>query len=99
MGVLLTDLVETGKLDINTMISKLTCEPARIFGLNAGNLSAGMPADITIIDPELSWTVDEKDFYTKGSHSPFAGRKLKGKAIKTFVDGRLVMSDGVVLEV
>lgn len=99
LGVLLTDLVETGKLDINTMISKLTCEPARIFGLNAGNLSAGMPADITIIDPELSWTVDEKNFYTKGSHSPFAGRKLKGKAIKTFVDGRLVMSDGVVLEV
>lgn len=99
LGVLMTDLVDTGKLDLVTMISKLTAEPAKIFGLNAGSLKAGMPADITVIDPELKWTVDEKKFYTKGSHSPFIGRELKGKAVKTFVDGRLVMDDGVILEV
>lgn len=99
LGVLMTDLVDTGKLDLVTMISKLTAEPAKIFGLNAGSLKTGMPADITVIDPELKWTVDEKKFYTKGSHSPFIGRELKGKAVKTFVDGRLVMDDGVILEV
>ncbi len=99
VGVLLTDLVDTGKLDIVTMISKMTAEPAKIFVLNAGSLGVGMPADVTVIDPELSWTVDEKKFYTKGSHSPFVGRTLKGKAIKTFVDGQLVMDNGEILEV
>ena len=90
LGVLMTDLVDKGKLD---------AEPAKIFGLKAGSLKAGMPADVTVIDPELCWTVDEKKFYTKGSHSPFIGRELKGKAVKTFVDGKLVMDDGVILEV
>lgn len=97
VGVLLTDLVHTGKLDIAMMIEKMTVAPARIFGINAGSLAEGMPADITVIDPELEWTVDDKKFYTKGSHSPFVGRKLKGKAVMTFVDGRLVMKDGEIL--
>ena len=97
VGVLLTDLVHTGKLDIAMMIEKMTAAPARIFGINAGSLAEGMPAHITVIDPELEWTVDDKKFYTKGSHSPFVGRKLKGKAVMTFVDGRLVMKDGEIL--
>ena len=79
------------------MISKMTYEPARIFGLNAGSLSEGRPADITVIDPELDWTVDDKEFYTKGSHSPFVGRKLKGRAVMTLVDGRMVMQNGKIL--
>ncbi len=97
VGILLTDLVHTGKLDIATMVEKMTAAPARIFGLAAGSLAEGMPADITVLDPELEWTVDEKKFYTKGSHSPFVGRRLKGRAVMTFVDGRLVMENGEVL--
>lgn len=97
LGILLTDLYHTGKLDLMQMISKMTYEPARIFGLNAGSLSEGRPADITIIDPELDWTVDDKEFYTKGSHSPFVGRKLKGRAVMTLVDGRMVMQNGKIL--
>ena len=97
VGVLLTDLVHTGKLDIAMMIEKMTAAPARIYAINAGSLAEGMPADITVIDPELEWTVDDKKFYTKGSHSPFVGRRLKGKAVMTFVDGRLVMKDGEIL--
>ena len=97
VGVLLTDLVHTGKLDIAMMIEKMTAAPARIFGINAGSLAEGMPADITVIDPELEWTVDDKKFYTKGSHSPFVGRRLKGKAVMTFVDGRLVKRAGEIL--
>lgn len=99
VGVLLTDLVHEGKLDLVTMISKLTAEPAKIFNLKAGNLAVGMPADIVVLDTEAQWVVDNKKFYTKGSHSPFIGRNLKGKAIMTFVDGKLVMKDGEILEV
>lgn len=98
VGVLLTDLVDTGKLPLPLMIEKMTYAPARIFDLGegVGTLSVGAPADITVIDTEKEWVVDAHDFYTKGSHSPFVGRTLKGKPVLTMVDGRIVMRDGVV---
>lgn len=90
LGVLLTDLYHTGKIDLVKLIAKMTSEPARIFDLKGGSLSIGSNADITIIDPELEWTVDDKKFYTRGSHSPFIGRQLKGRAIGTIVNGKLI---------
>lgn len=96
VGVLLTDLVHEGKLPLPLMVKAMTSAPAEIFGLKGGKLTVGAPADIAVIDTELEWTVDQKKFYTKGSHSPFIGRTLKGKAVMTFVDGKMVMKDGVV---
>ena len=96
--IMLTDLYHEQKLDLPLIISKMSYEPAKVFGLNAGKLSEGAQADITVIDPELEWTVDEKEFYTKGSHSPFVGRKLKGKAVLTMVKGKVVMQDGKILD-
>lgn len=90
VGVLFTELYHTGKIDLKTLISKMTAEPAKIFGLNAGTLSIDAPADITVIDPELVWIVDAKNFYTKGSHSPFVGRELKGRVVATIVRGNLM---------
>ena len=97
LGIMLTDLYHTDKLDLPTIIAKMTSEPAKVFGMDTGTLTVGKSADITVIDPELSWTVDEKKFYTKGSHSPFIGRELKGKAVLTVVAGKIVMQDGEVL--
>ena len=97
LGVLLTDLVHTGKVPLATLIERMTCGPARVFKLNAGTLGEGAPADITVIDPELQWTVDVNKFYTRGRHSPFNGRQLKGKAVLTVVDGKIVMKDGVIV--
>lgn len=97
LGVMLTDLYHAGKLELPTLISKMSYEPAKVLGLTAGTLTEGATADVTVIDPELEWQVDEKKFYTKGSHSPFAGRKLKGKAVLTVVKGQIVMQDGEVL--
>lgn len=96
LGVMLTDLYHAGKLDLKTIISKMTWEPAKVFKLDAGTLNVGSAADITVIDPDKEWVVDAKNFYTKGSHSPFIGRKLKGKAVMTFVDGKMMMRDGKV---
>ncbi len=90
IGVLFTELYHKGKIDLRTLISKMTAEPANIFKLDGGNLSIDAPADITIIDPELVWTVDAKKFYTKGSHSPFIGRQFKGRAVATIVHGNLM---------
>lgn len=90
LGVLLTDLYHKGKIDLSTLISKMTCEPAKIFGLDVGTLDVGAHADITIIDPNLEWTVDAEKLYTRGSHSPFVGRTFKGRAIATIVQGNLM---------
>ena len=98
VGVMLTDLYHKGQLDLPLLVSKMSYEPAKLLGLEAGTLTEGKSADVTVIDPEKEWTVEEKAFYTKGSHSPFAGRKLKGKAVMTIVDGRVVMRDGRVVE-
>ena len=97
IGVLMTDLVHTGKLPLETLIERMTYAPARVFQLNAGTLREGGPADVTVIDPNLVWTVDEKKFYTRGSHSSFVGRELTGKAVLTVVDGQIVMKDGVII--
>ena len=97
LGVLLTDLVHTGKIPLETLIERMTYGPARVFKLNAGTLSEGAPADVTVIDPDLQWTVDVNKFYTRGRHSPFNGRQLKGKAVLTVVDGKIVMKDGVIV--
>lgn len=98
LGLILTGFYHTGKLTMSEIVEKMSTKPAEIFGLNAGCLKAGAPADITVIDPELEWVVDGKKFYTKGSHSPFIGKKLKGKAVMTIVDGKVVMKDGQVVE-
>ena len=89
LGILLTDLYHENKIDLPTLISKMTYEPAKIFKLDAGTLSVGAPADVAIIDTNLEWTVDAKKFFTRGSHSPFVGRKLKGRAVVTICNGKI----------
>lgn len=90
VGVLFTELYHKDKIDLKTLISKMTYEPAQILGLEVGTLSIDAPADITIIDPELEWLVDSRNFYTKGSHSPFIGREFKGRVVATIVRGNLM---------
>ena len=97
LGLLLTELYHKGKMDLSTLIAKMTSSPAALFHLKAGSLEAGMPADITVIDLEKEWVVDADKFYTRGTHSPYVGRRLKGRAVMTVVDGRIVMRDGNVL--
>ena len=97
LGLLLTELYHKGKMDLPALIAKMTSAPAALFHLHAGSLEAGMPADITVIDLDKEWVVDAEQFYTRGTHSPYVGYRLKGKAVMTVVDGRIVMRDGKVL--
>lgn len=98
LGVLLTDLYHAHKIDLPLLIERMTAAPARVFGLARGSLAKGNVADITVIDTEKEWTVDAREFYTRGSHSPFVGRKLKGKAVMTIVNGKIIMQDGKVID-
>ncbi len=98
LGVLLTDLYHKDIISLYELVNKMSYMPGKIFfDGKRGVLEENAPADIVVFDPDLPWTVDANKFYTKGSHSPFVGRKLQGKAVMTVVDGKIVMQDGKVL--
>ena len=90
LGLVVTELVEMKILSWYEAIAKLTTSPAKVLKFNAGQIKAGMPADLTVIDPDINWTVDPKNFQSKSKNSPFGGRRLKGKAYMTIVDGKIV---------
>ncbi len=95
----LMSLVHDEQLSLVTLISKLTCEPARIIGNKcgrAGTLDIGAQADIAIFDPDLEWTVDTRDFASKGKNTPLAGSRLKGKVMATISQGKPVYKDDSV---
>src|SRR5262249_10206394 len=82
------------RLPLSRIIEMLTIGPARAFGLPGGTLATGSPADITLFDPDLEWTVDPALFKSKSRNTPFAGWRLKGRTVATFVSGRQVFSLG-----
>ena len=92
LGLVVTKLIEPGHLDWSTALSKMTCNPAQILGINKGTLPVGADADVTIIDPNLRWTVDPREFRSKSSNTPFAGWELHGRAEVVIVGGRVKFS-------
>lgn len=93
LGIFIDKLVHGGVLTLPQLIEKLTTAPARLLGLkNTASLRAGMPADITVIDPNLVWQVDSAQFLSKGRNTPFQGWRLKGRAVLTMMNGSIVWS-------
>jgi dihydroorotase len=89
----LVSLVHSGQLDLKTLISKLTFEPAGIVGTRygeLGTLKTGCRADVTLFDPNKEWIVDSRDFASKGKNTPFDGYHFKGKVRMTVVAGQAV---------
>ena len=89
LGSLMT-LVDQGQMNVNTLIKKLTNDPATFLGKDIGNLKTGTSGDITIIDPNETWTVDPRNFISKGKNTPLKGSLLKGKVKATFYQGTKV---------
>jgi dihydroorotase len=78
------------KIDIPRLIEMYTVEPARLLKIEAGTLSIGARAHVTLIDPEREWTVRVDQFESASRNSPFNGWKLKGRAVRTIVEGKTV---------
>lgn len=89
VGLVVTRLVAPGKIGWPRMIEAMSTLPARILGVDRGTLRPGVVADITVIDPKLSWTVDVQSFRSKSVNSPFDGWALQGRAVATIVAGRV----------
>lgn len=84
-------LVRDKVLTLSHMVESMTIAPARIIGFDKkGTLKEGFDGDVTIFDKDLSWTLDKRKLKSKSKNTPFDGFKLKGRAVKTIVDGKVV---------
>lgn len=95
----LLGLVHKERMDLGTLILKLTAGPAAVLGKSfpdGGTLKQGAPADITIFDPDREWVVRPNTFFSKGKNTPLGGHTLKGKVMATLAAGRIVYKDEVV---
>ena len=90
------ELVHNSHLSLLKAIEHLTWAPAKLLGLPAGRLKAGAAADLVLFDPDRGWKVEpESQFHSKSKNSPFDGRLVQGKVLRTVVDGRCVyLADG-----
>lgn len=94
LAVVVTTLVGGGYLDYPMLVERMSVAPARIFHLPGGSLARGQPADVTVFDPNEEWVVDPARFLSKGRNTPYAGRRLRGRAVCTVVGGRIVYHIG-----
>ena len=86
----LTALYHTKELTRRQLVARLSSTPAALLGLaSKGTLAPGSDADVVVVDPDAAWT-PEAPFVSKSRNTPFAGRRLKGRVLHTFVGGRSV---------
>jgi dihydroorotase len=78
------------KVALPAALAKITCEPAKLLGVAAGDLRVGGNADICIFDPSQHWTVERKALKSQGKNTPFLGMELPGKVRVTMVGGHVV---------
>ena len=82
-------LIEPGHLSWPEALRKLTINPARLLGIPKGTLQVGADADVTIIDPDIEWTINPDLFYSKSRNTPYGGWKVRGRADTVIVDGEI----------
>ncbi len=90
-----TFLVKAGHISTLEMVKKLSYNPARLLGLDSGDLVVGKSADIVIFDPNRKEIVDVSNFVSKGKNSPYDGYELYGFPILTMVNGRVVYAKDI----
>ena len=78
------------KMPLSAALARITSEPARVLGLEAGHLAAGADADVCVFDPDLHWLVEPTALRSQGKNTPFLGLELPGKVRYTLVNGQVV---------
>ncbi|MCR5410649.1 MAG: dihydroorotase [Lachnospiraceae bacterium] len=88
----ITNLVKTDMLSLPALISLMSLNPARLYGLPAGTLSTGAPADIVLFDRDMEYTLTENILHSRSFNTPFIGKTLTGRVMYTISDGQIVFS-------
>ncbi len=94
-----TFAVASGRMSVSQMVRLLSTGPARLFGLypRKGSLKIGSDADIVLFDPEALWTLDGHNIHSAARYTAYEGFRVVGKAVMTYLRGRLVMGDDVYI--
>jgi dihydroorotase len=87
-------LVEEKVLTLVQLVEKMSSIPAKVMKIPGGTLSAGVAADLTVIDLSKTWTVNPSSFRSRGKNTPFVGWNLQGKAVLTMVNGEIRYREG-----
>ena len=98
LGLMVTNLVSTGALTWSQLVELMAVNPRRVLNVEQVSIQPGMTADLTVIDPDVEWTVDPAEFASKAQNSGFAGVQLKGRATDVYVGGYATLEDGKVVE-
>ena len=96
LALVLTELVKTGKIGYGRMVELMSVKPREILGVEQVRIAAGSTADLTVFDPEATWTVGEEGYESQAANCAFEGRELTGRATDVFVGGERVLADGAV---
>lgn len=98
LALIITNLVDPGHLSWERAIELMSVKPREILRVERVAIEPGCTADLTVIDPEVEWTVDAADFFSKATNSGFIGEELKGRATDVFVGGYATLEDGAIVE-
>ena len=98
VGLVVGNLVNTGKITWQHMVELMSVNPRRILGIDRVAIEPGCRADLTVIDPDAKWTVTEDGFESKAKNSGFIGWELTGRATDVYVGGYATMENGVITD-
>lgn len=84
------EIYHNGHMTLLDILSKMTCNPARILGLDSGTLTKGAPADLCIFDPDVPYKIDPEKMVSLTKNTPFDGRPIQGRVLRTVVGGKSV---------
>lgn len=84
--------VADGALELIPFLAALSCNPAKLLGLETGRIKRGAPADLVLFSPEMPWVCNNQALKSRSKNTPFDGRRMTGKAVYTIKDGAVVYS-------
>lgn len=96
LGLVLSELVHKKHLTISQLVEKMSINPRKILNLKIPRIQEGEPANLTIIDKDLIWTVDISKFKSKSKNSPFNSRLLTGRSIAVINNSKIYFEDRYV---
>ncbi|RED18324.1 dihydroorotase [Pontivivens insulae] len=88
-------LVHSGHLELPALFRALALNPARLLGLQQGNLDQGAPADIILFDTDVPYQLDRWTLASKSKNTPYDLRRMQGRVLRTFVAGQQVFGDAI----
>lgn len=98
VGLIVDKLVNTGAITWQRMVELMSVNPRKILGIDRVAIEPGSRGDLTVIDPDLRWTVCEDDFESKSKNCGFTGWEITGRATDVYVGGYATMEDGKITD-